>query len=58
MTSLRLSSRGLNMQEEQHRITNSYLWPRVQFVGLNVVWDISKLCAVSNMGAGPSGRAV
>ena len=46
------------MQEEQHRITNSYLWPRVQFVGLNVVWDISKLCAVSNMGAGPSGRAV
>jgi hypothetical protein len=33
------------MQEQQHSITNSYLWLRVQFVGLNVV-----LCAVSNMG--------
>jgi len=38
------------MQEEQHRITNSYLWLHVQFVGLNVVKDVSKLCAVNNMG--------
>jgi uncharacterized membrane protein YozB (DUF420 family) len=37
MTSLKMAYKGHNMQDEHHKIPNTYLWLYVQLVGLITV---------------------